>query len=62
MLPTGVPILWKAGIPSVSPSKTAPFLTNPNRSYVLQSGSVVLKDTAENLEKNEMVREAYLGE
>ena len=27
----GVPILWKAGIPSVSPSNTAPFLTDPNR-------------------------------
>jgi len=33
-----------------------------SRGYVLQSGSVVLSDTAENLEKNEMVREAYLGE
>jgi len=27
----GVPILWKAGIPSISPSNTAPFLTDPNR-------------------------------
>lgn len=25
----GVPILWKMGIPSVSPSNTAPFLTDP---------------------------------
>ncbi len=33
-----------------------------SRGYVLQSGSVVLSDTAENLEQNEMVREAYLGE
>jgi branched-chain amino acid transport system ATP-binding protein len=33
-----------------------------SRGYVLQSGSVVLSDSAENLEKNEMVREAYLGE
>lgn len=33
-----------------------------SRGYVLQSGSVVLSDTAENLKKNEMVREAYLGE
>jgi branched-chain amino acid transport system ATP-binding protein len=32
------------------------------RGYVLQSGSVVLSDTAENLSKNEMVRKAYLGE
>jgi hypothetical protein len=33
-----------------------------SRGYVLQSGSVVLSDTSENLEQNEMVREAYLGE
>jgi branched-chain amino acid transport system ATP-binding protein len=30
--------------------------------YVLQSGFVVLRDTAENLRANEMVRKAYLGE
>jgi len=28
----GVPILWKMGIPTVSPSNTAPFLTAPDRS------------------------------
>jgi len=33
-----------------------------SRGYVLQSGMVVLSDTAENLAKNEMVRKAYLGE
>ena len=33
-----------------------------SRGYVLQSGSVVLSDSCENLGKNEMVREAYLGE
>jgi len=33
-----------------------------SRGYVLQSGSVVLSDTAENLRKNEMIRKAYLGE
>jgi branched-chain amino acid transport system ATP-binding protein len=33
-----------------------------DRGYVLQSGAVVLSDTAENLRQNEMVREAYLGE
>jgi branched-chain amino acid transport system substrate-binding protein len=27
----GVPILWKAGIPTVSPSNTAPYLTDPKR-------------------------------
>ncbi len=32
------------------------------RGYVLQTGCVVLHDTAENLQKNEMVRQAYLGE
>ncbi len=32
------------------------------RGYVLQTGVVVLNDTAENLRQNEMVRKAYLGE
>ena len=32
------------------------------RGYVLQSGAIVLSDTAENLRQNEMVRQAYLGE
>jgi branched-chain amino acid transport system ATP-binding protein len=32
------------------------------RGYVLQTGVVVLSDTAENLRRNEMVRKAYLGE
>lgn len=32
------------------------------RGYVLQTGTVVWHDTAENLQKNEMVRQAYLGE
>jgi len=32
------------------------------RGYVLQSGTVLLSDTAQNLRHNEMVREAYLGE
>ncbi len=27
----GVPILWNAGIPNISPSNTAPFLTAPDR-------------------------------
>jgi branched-chain amino acid transport system ATP-binding protein len=33
-----------------------------SRGYVLQSGTVVLSDSAENLRRNEMVRQAYLGE
>ena len=33
-----------------------------NRGYVLQSGVIVLSDSAEDLRKNEMVRKAYLGE
>jgi branched-chain amino acid transport system ATP-binding protein len=33
-----------------------------SRGYVLQTGMIVLSDTAENLRKNEMVRKAYLGE
>jgi branched-chain amino acid transport system ATP-binding protein len=32
------------------------------RGYVLQTGVVVLSDSAENLRRNEMVRKAYLGE
>jgi branched-chain amino acid transport system ATP-binding protein len=32
------------------------------RGYVLQTGKVVLADTAENLRRNETVRKAYLGE
>ncbi|MCU0591586.1 MAG: ABC transporter ATP-binding protein [Desulfobacterales bacterium] len=32
------------------------------RGYVLQTGRVVLHDSAENLSENEMVRKAYLGE
>ena len=32
------------------------------RGYVLQTGAIVLSDTAENLRRNESVRRAYLGE
>jgi len=32
-----------------------------NRGYVLQTGEIVLHDTAENLRQNEMVQKAYLG-
>jgi branched-chain amino acid transport system ATP-binding protein len=32
-----------------------------DRGYVLQTGEIVLKDTAENLRKDEMVQKAYLG-
>ena len=32
------------------------------RGYVLQSGTIVLSDSAEKLRQNEMVRKAYLGE
>jgi branched-chain amino acid transport system ATP-binding protein len=33
-----------------------------DRGYVLQTGTIVLDDTAENLQRNETVRKAYLGE
>jgi branched-chain amino acid transport system ATP-binding protein len=36
-------------------------LSIADRGYVLQTGNIVLSDTAENLKKNEMVRRAYLG-
>jgi len=32
-----------------------------NRGYVLQTGEIVLHDTADNLQQNEMVQKAYLG-
>ena len=32
-----------------------------NRGYVLQTGEIVLQDTADNLQQNEMVQKAYLG-
>jgi len=37
-------------------------LSVASRGYVLQTGEIVLHDTAENLQQNEMVRKAYLGE
>ncbi len=36
-------------------------LSIAHRGYVLQTGSIVLADTALNLQKDEMVRKAYLG-
>jgi branched-chain amino acid transport system ATP-binding protein len=33
-----------------------------SRGYVLQTGTIVLSDSAGNLRQNEMVRKAYLGE
>jgi branched-chain amino acid transport system ATP-binding protein len=32
-----------------------------DRGYVLQTGEIVLKDSAENLREDEMVQKAYLG-
>jgi branched-chain amino acid transport system ATP-binding protein len=37
-------------------------LSIAHRGYVLQTGRVVLSDSAKNLAANEMVRKAYLGE
>ena len=37
-------------------------LTVASRGYVLQTGQIVLHDTAEALQRNESVRKAYLGE
>jgi branched-chain amino acid transport system ATP-binding protein len=36
-------------------------LTIANRGYVLQTGEIVISDTAENLKKNPTVQKAYLG-
>ncbi len=37
-------------------------LSVANRGYVLETGTIVLHDTASALQQNEMVRKAYLGE
>ena len=37
-------------------------LSIANRGYVLQTGEIVVKDTAANLQNNEMVQKAYLGQ
>ena len=36
-------------------------LSVANRGYVIQTGKIVLQDTAENLKNNEMVQKSYLG-
>ena len=36
-------------------------LSVANRGYILQTGEIVLTDTAENLRKNTTVQKAYLG-
>ena len=36
-------------------------LSIAHHGYVLQTGQIVLSDTAENLRSNEMVQKAYLG-
>jgi branched-chain amino acid transport system ATP-binding protein len=36
-------------------------LSVANRGYIMQTGEIVLTDTATNLQKNEMVQKAYLG-
>ena len=37
-------------------------LTVANRGYVMQTGLIILADSAANLAANEQVRQAYLGE
>jgi branched-chain amino acid transport system ATP-binding protein len=37
-------------------------LSIAQRGYVLETGEIVLKDSASALQANEMVRKAYLGE
>jgi branched-chain amino acid transport system ATP-binding protein len=36
-------------------------LSIANRGYVLQTGEIVLTETAQNLKNNAMVQKAYLG-
>jgi branched-chain amino acid transport system ATP-binding protein len=55
--------LHAGGIPILLVEQNARMaLQVASRGYVLQSGGVVLSDTAENLRRNETVRKAYLGE
>jgi branched-chain amino acid transport system ATP-binding protein len=37
-------------------------LSLAKRGYVLETGQIVLQDSASALQENEMVRQAYLGE
>ena len=37
-------------------------LSIANRGYVIQTGEIILHDTADNLKQNEMVQKSYLGE
>jgi branched-chain amino acid transport system ATP-binding protein len=36
-------------------------LSIANRGYVIQTGEIIISDTAEKLKANEMVRKSYLG-
>jgi len=36
-------------------------LSIAHRGYVLQTGEIVVSDTADNLKKNSLVQKAYLG-
>ena len=36
-------------------------LSVAHRGYVMETGHIIMSDTAENLRKNEAVRKAYLG-
>ncbi len=40
----------------------AKALSVASRGYVIQTGQIILHDSAENLRKNELVRKSYLGE
>jgi branched-chain amino acid transport system ATP-binding protein len=55
--------LHAGGIPILLVEQNARMaLQVASRGYVLQSGAVVLSDSADQLKRNEMVRKAYLGE
>ena len=52
----------KAGITILLVEQNALMaLSIAHRGYVIQTGEIVLSDTAENLKNNEMVQKAYLG-
>ena len=54
--------MWRIGTTIFMVEQNANMaLSIADRGYVLQTGSIVLSDTASNLLCNEMMQEAYLG-
>ena len=62
---TGLACVWNIHVQSLQScveQNANMALSIADYGYVLQTGKIVLEDTAENLLNNKMMREAYLGE